>query len=333
MKEVNTISDSFEQIRRVIEMHEHFAIISHFRPDGDAIGSTLALGIALKNLGKRVELWNTDPVPGRFSFLQAAEKVKLVPDTLPEEVEVIISVDTGDLKRIGDRAVDLFHKAPLTVNIDHHATNTRYADINVVVEGSAACGYVLFELLTKLGLPLTQPIAEALYVAISTDTGSFQFSTTTADVLRATADIVETGIDVGDINRRLYQEETPAALVVKREVLNEMKIEEQGTISHYSLPIARKKTLNLSLEDTKDLVDIIRVVQGVKVAVIFEEIDVQLIRVSLRSKDPRIDVSQIASQFGGGGHSMASGIRMRGSLEGCREKILNAIRIAVHHLP
>lgn len=322
----------YDELSKAIQTRRHFVIASHYRPDGDAIGSTLALGLALCALGKQAELWNEDPVPARYAFLPGADLIQPPSPALPDGTDAFICVDTGDLKRIGDTAAARFAEAPYTINIDHHATNSLYADLNAVKAGGAACGFVLYELFKRMRLKPDRAIAEALYVAISTDTGSFQFSSTTPDVMRAAAELMEAGADVGDLNRRLYQEEPLVSFIVKREVMNHASVEEEGKISCYSLSNARKKELGLGLEDTKDLVDIIRVLQGVKVAAIFEEIDGGLVRVSLRSKDPRADVSQIAARFGGGGHSMASGIRMHGGLDECREKVLNAIRAVVRPL-
>ena len=321
--------NDFSELIRALAPLQEVAIISHFRPDGDALGSTLALGLALQGMGKRVHLWNEDAVPARYAFLSGAQLICRPPAQWPASAQALVCVDTGDLKRIGEAGMALFSQAPLTLNIDHHETNTRYAAVNVVEGEAAACGCVLFRLLRAWQVELTPAIAEALYAAISTDTGSFQYSSTTPEVMRAVADIIEAGVDVGDINRRIYQEVPLSTLMVQREVLNHMVVEESGAVSHYSMPAGRKAELGVGLEDTKDLVDIIRVLEGVRVAVIFEDLENGLVRMSLRSKDPRINVASIASLFGGGGHAMAAGIRMRGSLEECREKVLQAIRAAV----
>ena len=321
--------DTFDTVIAALAPLDEVAIISHFRPDGDAIGSTLALGLALWAQGKRVHLWNEDGVPARYAFLEGAELICRPPAEWPAEVQALVCVDTGALNRVGEIGAGLFAQAPLTLNIDHHETNECYAAVNVVAGGAAACGCVLYGLLRAWQVSLTPAMAAALYVAISTDTGSFQYSSTTPEVMRIAADLIESGVDVGDINRRIYQEVPLSTLQVQREVLNNMVVEEGGAISHYSMPAGRKAELGVSLEDTKDLVDIVRVLEGVRVAIIFEDLEDGRVRMSLRSKDPRINVASIASQFGGGGHAMAAGIRMRGSLEECREKVLQAIRAAV----
>ena len=323
----------YEEIKQLVEAHQRIGIISHFRPDGDAIGSTLALGLALESMGKQVTLWNEDGVPARYAFLRGAERIEPLPAAVPADLELLICVDTGDIKRLGDRAVALFAGFPCMANIDHHATNSRYGHCNVVEGGEAACGFVLFKMLKEWGITLTPAMADALYVAINTDTGSFQYSSTTPAVMRAAAELMECGIDVAELNRRVYQEKPLTELRVTGEVVNNMVVEEGGAISHYSMTTETKQRMGLGLEDTKDLVDIIRVVSGVKVSVIFEELGDGRIRMSLRSKDARVSVADIAVPFGGGGHAMAAGIRMRGELADCREQVLNAIRAAVRALP
>lgn len=323
----------YEEIKQLVEAHQRIGIISHFRPDGDAIGSTLALGLALESMGKQVTLWNEDGVPARYAFLRGAERIEPLPAAVPADLELLICVDTGDIKRLGDRAAALFAGFPAVADIDHHATNSCYGHCNVVEGGEAACGFVLFKMLKEWGVTLTPAMADALYVAINTDTGSFQYSSTTPAVMRAAAELMECGIDVAELNRRVYQEKPLTELRVAGEVVNNMVVEEGGTISHYSMTTETKQRMGLGLEDTKDLVDIIRVVSGVKVSVIFEELGDGRIRMSLRSKDARVSVADIAVQFGGGGHAMAAGIRMRGGLADCREQVLNAIRAAVRALP
>lgn len=322
----------YSELIQAIQAHSSFAVLSHFRPDGDAIGSTLAMGMLLQALGKQVQLWNSDPVPQRYAFLCGARAIRPIPPALPEGVEVLVCVDTGDPKRLGDAALPLLNKISFTINIDHHHTNPGYGKLNVVEGEAAACGCIIRNIIRAAGVELSRPMAEALYTAISTDTGSFQYSSTTPEVLRTAAELVEAGVNVGDINRRIYQEIPPTNFIVQREVLNNMVVEENGTISHYSMPAGKKAELGVGMEDTKDLVDIIRVMQGVKAAAIFEDLENGLIRVSLRSKDPEVDVSVIAGMHGGGGHSMAAGIRMRGPLAEAREKVLNSIRAVVRSL-
>lgn len=313
------------ELQALINRYDTIAVISHFRPDGDAIGSTLALGLSLQGMGKKVYMWNEDGVPARYAFLQGAEQIVPTPPELPADVQMVICVDTGDMKRLGDRSLLLLADFPCLVNIDHHGSNTCYGQLNIVEAEAAACACVLHRLLKSWGCPLTREVAAALYVALSTDTGSFQYGSTTAEVMRMGAELLEAGVDVAGVNRRLYQELSHAALRVQGDVLRHMQVVESGAVAYYAMPAGRKAELGVGLEETKDLVDVVRVLQGVKVALIFEDLEDGRIRISLRSKDERINVAAIAAQFGGGGHAMASGIRMRGPLEECCTKVLAAI--------
>ncbi len=316
----------YEQFAAVLAEHRRIGIISHHRPDGDAIGSTIALGLALKAQGKEVRLFNLDGVPQRFAFLEGSERIERLPEAFPSELTLLICVDCGDLGRLGRIGEAFALQAPQIVNIDHHATNTRFGSVNVVEGDAAACGCVLFRIFREFGWEMTLPMATALYAAISTDTGSFQFDhPTTSGVMRMAAELIDLGVDVGETCRRLYQEVSPEAIIVQRDVLNNMVLLADGAVSCYSMPAGRKEELGVDQEATKDLVDIIRVIRGVKVAVIFEDVGKGTIRVSLRSKDPRVNVAQIAARFGGGGHAMAAGIPAHGALDEVRQAVLAAI--------
>ncbi len=322
-----------EEIREQVRGARCVGVISHFRPDGDAVGSTIALGLALKAMGKKVWMWNEDRVPERYAFLEGASDVTSVPTEVPAGMDLLICVDSGDGKRLGESGQRLLEACARSgvrsINIDHHETNTHYADENDVVGGAAATGCVLMDLFRDWGLKLSKEMADALYTAISTDTGSFQYGSTTAQVMRQVAELIDVGVDVGDINRRLYQEQSATSLAVQGEVLREMVVEEEGKLVHYSMPAGKKEELGAGLEDTKDLVDVIRVLRGVRVAVIFEDLENGLIRISLRSKDPAVRVNDIAAMFGGGGHAMAAGIRKRGKLEEVRREVLDEVRAAL----
>lgn len=316
----------YEQLYSRIQQCGTIGVTSHFRPDGDAIGSTLALGLALQSLGKKVYMWSEDGVPERYAFLEGTELIQPLPAQVPSDLEMLICVDSGDWKRLGDGTQTLFTGFPLIVNIDHHGSNTRYGHINIIEPETAACAFVLFNLLKEWGVPLSSAIANALYVGISTDTGSFQYGSTTPAVMHAAGELLAAGVNVAEVNRRVYQEVPYTGLLMQREVLNHMVVECEGRLAHYSMPAGRKAELGVTLEDCKDLVDVVRVLQGVKAAVIFEDLEDGRIRVSLRSKDPALNVAEIAALHGGGGHAMASGIRMRGALEVCREQVLETIR-------
>jgi len=322
---------TIEQIGDVLRTRQSFVIISHVRPDGDAIGSQLALGFSLLAMGKSVRFLNEDGLPESLAFLPGSERIEFPPDE-PLDVEVAIALDTSTRPRLGERALHAASKASLWLNIDHHISNPGYADINLIDSTSPATGQVLYELITKLGLPFSVETRDAIYVAISTDTGSFQYPSTTARTYDIAADLIRRGLDVGQTNSQTYDELPFRRLELMRALLNTLERSSDGIVAHWELREQTCVDLGLRPEDSEGLIDFIRAIRGVRVAVFFEELPEGKVRVSMRSKDRQLDVCIIASEFGGGGHSLAAGIRMPGPLEIAKARVLGAIQKRVEML-
>lgn len=316
---------SFSQIGDVLRDHQSFVLLSHVRPDGDAIGSQLALGYALMALGKSVRLINEDGLPENLAFLPGSERIES-PPAEPFEVEVAIALDTATYPRLGERALHATSKAGLWVNIDHHISNTRYGDVILIDSTSPATGQILYDLITSLGLPMPAESRDAIYVAVSTDTGSFQYPSTTAETYDMAADLIRRGVDVGAINSATYDESPFRRLELMRALLNTLERSPDGIVAHWVLLDQVRVDLGLMPEDSEGLIDFIRAIRGVRVAVFFEELPDGKIRVSMRSKDRRLDVCKIAAEFGGGGHALAAGIRMKGPLDAAKAAVLDSIR-------
>lgn len=321
------IPEEFSEIACIFRSSNKFAVVAHFRPDGDAIGATLAVGKMLQDMGKEVVMLNEDPVPERYRFLEGSEEIIVTP-TAPIDADVVVSVDNGAWKRLGERTMQVLKGIKTIVNIDHHDTNERFGTVNCVQAREAAACCIIYDFLKYMGMSLSPAISNALYAGISTDTGSFQYEKTTPKLMRAVADLLENGVQVMEINRKLYQEIPYKTLLMTREVLNGMSFEENGTVCSYALDAETKRRIQPTPDNIADLVDVIRVIQGVKVAAIFEDMGGGVIRVSLRSKDVRLNVASVAELFGGGGHKLAAGIRMRCTLDEARNRVLEAIRIA-----
>ena len=322
----------FAPLADLIRSHGSFAVIAHVHPDGDAIGSTLALGEALKQMGKKVVMMNEDGVPSNLAFMPGVENIIPTPDE-PVDVEVAISVDNGALKRLGERSLEALAGVKVWANIDHHRTNELFGDVQCVLPDECATGAVLYYFFKYLGVPVTPVMRDALYVAVSTDTGSFQYQMTTAAVMELAADLIRMCVDVQDINRQLYQEKPWVKMQLMREALNGMKLTPDGRICTFCLTNEAKARIGSRPEDTEGLIDLLRSVQGVWLAAYLEETeDDPRIRISLRSKTPEISVAELASRFGGGGHSMAAGVRIRGPIEEVRLTILKAMREEVERV-
>jgi len=326
--EKDTIGSGFAEVGEVIAKHNSFVIMSHVRPDGDAIGSQVALGFSLMAMGKTVFLVNEDGVPESLEFLAGSEKVTTPPGEALD-VEVAIALDTATKPRLGDGALHAASKAKVWVNIDHHISNPKYGDVNVIDSTSPATGQILYNLIRALDLPLPAETRDAIYVAVSTDTGSFQYGSTTAETYEMGAALIRSGLDVGKINADTYDNHPFRRLELMRELLNTLEISADGKLATWELRDATRLNLNLQPDDSEGLIDLIRSVKGVRVAVFFEELEGGKIRVSMRSKDKGVNVCEVAMQFGGGGHALAAGIRMAGPLEEAKPQVLAALQAAL----
>jgi bifunctional oligoribonuclease and PAP phosphatase NrnA len=315
---------TFEEIGKVLRDHQRFAILSHVRPDGDALGSQLALALSLQELGKDVRVWNEDGMLEKYSFLPRAELLTKPPSTA-EDVDVAIALDTAIQNRLGT-ALAAVGKAKIWINIDHHLSNPGYGDLVIVDPGAPATGEIIFNLIKSQGLPLNHDIAENLYAAISTDTGSFQYPKTRARTFEITAELVRVGgLDVGQISQQLYENYPRRRLELLRELLRNTRFEFGGRAASFSLTLTTAADLTVLPEDNEGLIDHLRAIRGVIVAVFFEELADGKVRVSMRSKDEAVDVCAICRKFGGGGHTLAAGARVRGSLADVEEKVLEEI--------
>ncbi len=322
---LNQENASFELIGEVLRNHQSFVLLSHVRPDGDAIGSQIALGFALMAAGKSVRLINEDGLPENLEFMAGSDKIE-TPPAEPLDVEVAIALDTATKPRLGDRSLHAASNAKLWLNIDHHVSNPKYGDLNLIDSTSPATGQILYQLIVALDLPMPDESRDAIYVAVSTDTGSFQYPSTTAATYDLAADLIRRGLDVGTINSQTYDNHPYRRVELIRALLNTVQRSDDGLVASWEMRDQLRIDLALTPDDSEGLIDIIRAIRGVQVAVFFEELPDGKIRVSMRSKDRRFNVCDIATEFGGGGHALAAGIRMAGPLEAAKPLVLGAIR-------
>ncbi len=313
----------FEEIGRILREHQRFAVLSHVRPDGDALGSQLALALSLKQLGKEVRVWNEDGMLEKYSFLPRAELLTKPPST-SEVVDVAIALDTAIQNRLGT-ALAAVRSAKIWVNIDHHLSNPCYGDVVYVDPVAPATAEIVFRLIKSQGLPFNHDIAENLYAAISTDTGSFQYPQTSAHTFEIAAELIRAGLDVGRLSQQLYENYPRRRLELLRELLRTMRFEHGGRIASFSLSARTATELGVLPEDNEGLIDQLRAIRGVIVAVFFEELAEGKVRVSMRSKSDAVDVCVICQKFGGGGHTLAAGARVRGTLAEVEKRVLEEI--------
>ena len=322
------MTDHCLEIAEILRREQTFLILTHYRPDGDAIGSQLALTLLLHNLGKTVEAWNDDDVPAKFKFLPGAKLITRPPAT-PKAFDVVIAIDSSNWQRVGTSA-DKIASRKYFINIDHHVSNDKFAQINWIVTESPASGQIAFDLIKRGHFPLTAEIAQCLFAAISTDTGSFMFGNTTAACLRAAAELVETGINVGELSRHVYESYPYARLRMLQMALADLKLTDHKRTAYFWLTKDMFNNSGAKREDTEGLIDFARAIEGVVVALLFEELDEPgKFRVSFRSKHPQVDVNSIARHFGGGGHREAAGARLTGLPQDVENRVLAAVTAAI----
>jgi len=321
-------ASTFDEIGRVLREHQNFAVLSHVRPDGDALGSQLALALSLQKLGKDVRVWNEDGTLEKYSFLPRAELLTKPPVT-GLDFDVAIALDTAIQNRLGNTLAAVA-SAKIWINIDHHLSNPGYGDLVIVDPSAPATGEIIFKLIKSQGLPFDHDIAENLYAAISTDTGSFQYPKTSACTFEIAEELVRDGnLDVGKISQQLYESYPRRRLELLRELLQTTRFIEQDRIASFTLSLKTAGDLRVLPEDNEGLIDHLRAIRSVIVAVFFEELTDGKVRVSMRSKDEAVDVCAICQKFGGGGHTLAAGARIRGSLAEVEEKVLEEVREVV----
>lgn len=315
--------NSFSDIGAVLRANQKFAVLGHVRPDGDALGSQIALALSLKQLGKEVRVWNEDGMLEKYSFVPCAE-ILSKPPAAAEDFDVAIALDTAIQNRLGT-TVAAIRSTKIWINIDHHESNPGYGDIVHLDPAAPATGQIVFELIKSQGLPLDREIAENLYVAISTDTGSFQYPNTTARTFEIAAELIRTGVDVGRVSKLLYENYPRRRIELLRALLETMQFEPNGRVARFSLSLALAQQLKVLPEDNEGLIDHLRAVRGVIVAIFFEELVDGKVRVSMRSKSAAVNVSAICQKFGGGGHPAAAGARVRGSLAEVEKNVTEAV--------
>jgi phosphoesterase RecJ-like protein len=324
------VSETFEQIGQALREHQTFAVLSHVRPDGDALGSQLALGLSLRQLDKNVRIWNEDGMLDKYSFLPNSNLLTK-PPAGPEDFDVAIALDTAIQNRLGT-TVAAIKSAKLWINIDHHPSNPGYGDLVHIDPNAPATGQILFELIKGQKLPITREIAENLYVAISTDTGSFQYSNTTARTFEIAAELVRAGVDIGKVSQATYENYPRRRAELLRDLLGTMRFHANNRVASFSLSLATATKLGVLPEDNEGLIDNLRAIRGVIVAIFFEELPDGKVRVSMRSKSKQVNVCAICEKFGGGGHVLAAGARVRGTLPEVEKKILEEVCDVVGHV-
>jgi bifunctional oligoribonuclease and PAP phosphatase NrnA len=317
-----TVSEVASEIRR----HQRFVLASHVRPDGDAIGSQLAMAFALRALGKEVRVVNRDPAPDTLLDFPGVSTIEIAP-SVTDAPDAVIVMECGDLARTGVTGLD----RACVINIDHHLGNTGYGHLNWVDLSAAACGEMVFDLIRELGVPLTAEMAVHVYVAILTDTGSFHYSGISPRTFDICRQCMEAGVDPPAVARRIFDRNHVGRLKIYGAVLNQMRLDATGRIATLTVDHALAEVCGGTYEDTDGLNNLPLSVEAIRAVVFFKENGPGEWRVSMRSKD-NVDVRAVAATFGGGGHKNAAGCSATGVLADLQtifeDKVTEALHLA-----
>lgn len=318
----NLVMDNISQAIKLIDKSKNIFIASHINPDGDNIGSILALGLGLKKLSKNVNILKTDKIPDDFNFLPGIDLIQEYKDDMKVD-DLFIVLDSSDEDRLG-ALKQLLESTPNIINIDHHISNTNFGKINIVDTKASATGELVYKLLEKMDIKLDKDIGTNLYTAISTDSGSFKYESVTSETHKIVANLLELGIDHSNININLYEKISMKRFKLNNNILSNAKFYNNGQIAIAKATQEILKDTETTMEDTDDIVSALRQIDTVEVACLLKEFQKKEIKISLRSKE-YVDVSAICNNFGGGGHIRAAGCKIEEDINVAEDLLLKEI--------
>jgi phosphoesterase RecJ-like protein len=317
-------------IRQFIDRHDAFVVTSHINPDGDAIGSEVGLALFLRQLDKKVVVMNSTETPDVLRFFDPKDEIRVYGESgtqpLLDTVDACIIVDVNNWEQLGNIGRALQARSMPRACIDHHQGNTDGFANHIVSDTSAAAtGLLIYEMIRDSKGTVTKPIAEALYAAIITDTGTFRFSNADARVLRAAADLCDAGVSPFEMHRKVFGSKSWGAGRLLGPVLSTLESEANGKLAIVSATLEMVNNAGATYDDMDGFVDLVRAIKGVELVLFFKETEENDIKVSLRSNG-NVDAHAIAKQFGGGGHTMASGMRVPGPMDRAIDTVVSACR-------
>lgn len=308
-KKLNRMN-SFQDLHSLIKKHQTFAISTHVNPDGDAIGSELALYTYLNKLGKTVKIYNTDPVPKKYQFLPNWEKIANAQAAIEFSPEVFLILDASSLDRIGNFLSKRLIPIIAVVNIDHHITAQEFGDYNIIIPTASSTAEIIYKFLEYTQTEIEPDSALCLYAGIMFDTGCFRFSNTTPETLRIAADLIELGDFAPDEVYTKIHEQLPLGKIhLLGQTLRTLNLSNDGNIAWILVTQAMLRDTKTTLDDIEGFVNQIQAIEGVEVAFCASELPDGNTKISLRSEG-KVDVAALAAEFKGGGHERASGCRI-----------------------
>lgn len=313
-----------------IKRAKKIAILPHISADGDSLGSSIALGLALKKINKNIDIFLEEPIPYIYAFLPATEDTQVYFENVEHDFsdcDLTIALDTGSIDRLGKRVV-ILNSSSTTINIDHHMTNSNFADFNYVRTDASSVGEIIYELLKTMEIDIDEYIATCLYVSIASDTGGFRYSNTKPETHRIVAALIEKGVDVSYISQKMFETTSLGKVKLMARAINSLQLYEDGKVAFITITNQIIELEGAAEEDSDGLVNVGRNIQGVEVAAMLREYGEDSVKVNLRSNN-YLDVSEIANLFSGGGHKKAAGCIIEGTLEEVKIKLLDKIKNAL----
>ncbi|MEX2356170.1 MAG: bifunctional oligoribonuclease/PAP phosphatase NrnA [Thermaerobacterales bacterium] len=322
---------SYDRVLQALTQYQRVAVFLHQNPDGDSVGSSLALGLALSHLGKQVSLIYDRNFPKVYRYLAGSDRFVHWKQVSAESFDAALMPDLAGADRLGD-AKPLADAIPIWINCDHHPTNPGFGDVRWVDPTRSCVGEMAYELVQGLQVPLSLPMAEAIYTAILTDSGSFCFESTTALTHTYAGELLRAGVRPERIAQSVYESRSLASLRLLGKALTGIRVDAGGHLAWLSISQENLKEAGAHPGEMEGLVNYARGLEGVEMGVLFFEEDRGTIRVGLRSKQ-YADVGSLAERFGGGGHIRAAGCTLEGPLLQARERVLKAAREMLAALP
>ncbi len=313
-----------KDINNFLNNNQHFLITSHIEPDGDAIGSQLAMAIQLEKMKKKVYIINPEPVPEKYRFLSRWKDIRIEKPDLNILIDASIFLDLGNYKRASWIFDFVKEKGIPILNIDHHVSNTFYGNINYVDKDASSTSECIFEIFKALGLKLNKESCECIATGIITDTGRFSFKNTRENTFRVCAELAKSGVDFNSLSNYIYNKRSIEAIHLLASVLSTIKVIEG--IAFVKLTQEMIADAGANEEETEGFINYVLSLNSIKIAVFLREKPSGEIRVSLRSKEDRINVNSIALSFKGGGHNQAAGFLSTKRIPELEKEILIAVQ-------
>jgi phosphoesterase RecJ-like protein len=306
----------------------HILIASHAEPDGDSVGSLVALGLALTKLDKKITMYNPSPIPAVYRFLPGAGRIVRQIKNV-DTYDLALVLDCGDLVRLGETSAEV-GKIPLLINIDHHVSNTGFGHIQFIDTTACATAEIVYRLINALQIPFDKAIATSIYTGILTDTGSFRFSNTNRAAFAISKAMTDAGVEPHNVAQRVFGTYSLGRIKLLNMALNSIEISDNGKLSMMTVTRSMLNTTGTNTEDLDGMINYARRIEDVRVAALIHEIkngagkftNMNRYHVSLRS-DSSVDVAKIAGKFGGGGHSSAAGFQIESTLVALKTKIID----------